>query len=138
MVDNPDQDVHVIDVIFRELANYGNSKYGKKSDSLQFFASFDEDDPLKKKEAELLIEYVDHFNNLFDFGQFELAAMHAANSPMGILRSYETMIKFKQAECKEGEVSPLVRSSHQLKQITEPFHCLVLRYPVSGFPSCLS
>lgn len=108
VVDNPDQDVHVIDVIFRELANYGNSKYGKKSDSLQFFASFDEDDPLKKKEAELLIEYVDHFNNLFDFGQFELAAMHAANSPMGILRSYETMIKFKQAECKEGEVSPLL------------------------------
>lgn len=108
MVDKPDQDVHVIDVIIRELANYGNSKYGKKSDSLQFFASFDEDDPLKKKEAEHLIEYVDHFNNLFDFGQFELAAMHAANSPMGILRSYETMIKFKQVECNEGEVSPLL------------------------------
>lgn len=108
VVDNPDQDVHIIDVIFRELANYGNSKYGKKSDSLQFFASFDEDDPLKKKEAERLIEYVDHFNNLFDFGQFELAAMHAANSPMGILRTYETMIKFKQAEVKEGEVSPLL------------------------------
>lgn len=108
MVDNPDQDVHIIDVIFRELANYGNSKYGKKSDSLQFFASFDEDDPLKKKEAERLIEYVDHFNNLFDFGQFELAAMHAANSPMGILRTYETMIKFKQADVKEGEVSPLL------------------------------
>lgn len=108
VVDNPDQDVHIIDVIFRELANYGKSKYGKKSDALQFFFSFDEDDPLKKKEAERLIEYVDHFNDLFDFGQFELAAMHAANSPMGILRTYETMIKFKQAEAKEGEESPLL------------------------------
>ena len=108
MVDNPDQDVHIIDVIFRELANYGKSKYGKKSDALQFFFSFDEDDPLKKKEAERLIEYVDHFNDLFDFGQFELAAMHAANSLMGILRTYETMIKFKQAEAKEGEESPLL------------------------------
>ena len=108
VVDNPDQDVHIVDVIFRELANYGNSKYGKKSDALQFFVSFDEDDPLKKKEAERLIEYVDHFNDLFDFGQFELAAMHAANSPMGILRTYETMIKFKQVEVKEGEASPLL------------------------------
>ena len=108
MVDNPDQDVHIVDVIFRELANYGNSKYGKKSEALQFFVSFDEDDPLKKKEAERLIEYVDHFNDLFDFGQFELAAMHAANSPMGILRTYETMIKFKQAEGTEGKESPLL------------------------------
>ena len=107
-VDNPDQDVHIVDVIFRELANYGNSKYGKKSDALQFFVSFDEDDPLKKKEAERLIEYVDHFNDLFDFGQFEFAAMHAANSPMGILRTYETLIKFKQAERKEGQESPLL------------------------------
>jgi len=108
VVDNPDQDVHIIDVIFRELANYGKSKYGKKSDALQYFVSFDEDDPLKKKEAERLIEYVDHFNDLFDFGQFELAAMHAANSPMGILRTYETLIKFKQAETKEGQESPLL------------------------------
>lgn len=108
VVDNPDQDLHIVDVIFRELANYGKSKYGKKSDALQFFVSFDEDDPLKKKEAERLIEYVDHFNDLFDFGQFELAAMHAANSPMGILRTYETMIKFKQAESVDGKQSPLL------------------------------
>ena len=104
----PDKDVHIIDIIFRELANYGNSKYGKKSDPLQFFVSFDEDDPLKKKEAERLIEYADHFNDLFEFGQFELAAMHAANSPMGILRTYEIMIKFKQAERQEGGESPLL------------------------------
>lgn len=108
VVDNPDQDVHIVDVILRELENYGNSKYSKKSDPLQFYVSFDEDDPLKKKEAERLIEYADHFNDLFEFGQFELAAMHAANSPMGILRTYETMIKFKQAERKEGQVSPLL------------------------------
>ena len=70
--------------------------------------SFDEDDPLKKKEAERLIEYVDHFNDLFDFGQYQAAAIHAANSPKGILRSYETLIKFKQADTEEGMESPLL------------------------------
>ena len=106
--DSPEKDVHVIEVIFKALAKYGKSRYGKKSDSLQVFTSFDEDDPLKKKEAERLIEYVDHFNNLFDFGQFESAAIHAANSPMGILRTYEVMIQFKQVEIEEGQMSPLL------------------------------
>lgn len=88
--------------------DYGKTHYGKKSNILQAFVSFDEDDPLKKKEAERLIEYVDHFNDLFDFGQYQAAAIHAANSPKGILRSYETMIKFKQADTEEGMVLPLL------------------------------
>lgn len=105
---NPEQDVHLHNVAFKALSEYGKTKYGKQSNALQQFLTFDDDDPIKKKEAERLIEYCDHFNNLFDFGQYEAAAIHAANSPFGILRNYETLIRFKQADTVEGGQTPLL------------------------------
>lgn len=67
----------------------------------------DEDDPLKKKESEKLISYVEHFHNLLEFSQFEAAAVHAAASPMAILRTPQAMQKFKEAEHHTGSKSPL-------------------------------
>lgn len=95
-------------VVAKALKNYGTNKFEKATNALQQLISFDDDDPIKKKEAERMIEYCEHFNNLFDFGQYEAAAIHAANSPFGILRNYETLIRFKQVDPVEGERKPLL------------------------------
>jgi len=55
----------------------------------------EDDDPTKEKEAEMILEYIEKFNELFEDGRYEEAAIHAANSPKGILRSMETMSRFK-------------------------------------------
>ena len=52
-------------------------------------------DPTKEKEAEMILEYIEKFNELFEDGRYEEAAIHAANSPKGILRTMETMSRFK-------------------------------------------
>ena len=57
--------------------------------------TFDDDDPTKEREAEMLLEYIEHFNDLFEEGRYSDAAMHAANSPKGILRNPETLARFK-------------------------------------------
>ena len=56
---------------------------------------FEEDDPNKEKEAEMMLEYIEKFNELFEDGNFEEAAIHAANSPKGILRTQATLAKFR-------------------------------------------
>jgi len=55
----------------------------------------EDDDPTKEKEAEMILEYIEKFNELFEDGRYEEAAIHAANSPKGILRTMETMSRFK-------------------------------------------
>lgn len=57
--------------------------------------TFEEDDPNKEKEAEIMLEYIEKFNELFEDGKFEEAAVHAANSPKGILRTRATLVKFR-------------------------------------------
>ncbi|CAK8677471.1 unnamed protein product [Clavelina lepadiformis] len=57
-------------------------------------ASFEEDDPSKEKEAELILEYIDKFNDFFLDEEYEKAAVHAANSPRGVLRTMETLKRF--------------------------------------------
>ena len=79
----------------------------RKYDPLQQHISTDDDDPLKKKESEKLVTYIEHFNDLFDFAQYEAAAIHAATSPMAILRTPQAMQKFKEVEIFEGSKSPL-------------------------------
>ncbi|KAK6180919.1 hypothetical protein SNE40_008884 [Patella caerulea] len=58
-------------------------------------SQFEEDDPNKEKEAEMMLEYIEKFNELFEDGKFEEAAIHAANSPKGILRTQATLSKFR-------------------------------------------
>ena len=79
----------------------------RKYDPLQQHISTDDDDPLKKKESEKLLSYIEHFNDLFDFAQYEAAAIHAATSPLAILRTQQAMQKFKEVEIFEGPKSPL-------------------------------
>nr|XP_032629190.1 clathrin heavy chain linker domain-containing protein 1 isoform X1 [Chelonoidis abingdonii] len=68
-----------------------------------------ERDPSKSKEAEDLLEYIERFNELFSYGQYEAAAVYAANCPRGILRNEETMMKFKALGAVKGRILPLLR-----------------------------
>lgn len=58
-------------------------------------STFEDDDPNKEKEAEVMLEYIEKFNELFEDDKFEEAAIHAANSPKGILRTQATLAKFR-------------------------------------------
>nr|KAG5711987.1 hypothetical protein BaRGS_026428 [Batillaria attramentaria] len=58
-------------------------------------STFEDDDPNKEKEAEMMLEYIEKFNELFEDDKFEEAAIHAANSPKGILRTQATLAKFR-------------------------------------------
>jgi len=60
----------------------------------QTSTTFEDDDPNKEKEAEMMLEYIEKFNELFEDGKYEEAAIHAANSPKGILRTSATLAKF--------------------------------------------
>ncbi|XP_012942238.1 clathrin heavy chain linker domain-containing protein 1 [Aplysia californica] len=71
-------------------------------------ATFEDDDPNKEKEAEMMLEYIEKFNELFEDGQFEEAAVHAANSPKGILRTQATLAKFRDVKTKTKGRSPLL------------------------------
>lgn len=63
----------------------------------------EDDDPAKKQEAESLMEYMDTFNEMLNNENYEQAAKHAANSPKGILRSFDTMKTFKQIDAKRKD-----------------------------------
>jgi len=53
------------------------------------------DEPWRRPPDELdtaaLLDYVERFNDLVDSKQYEMAALHAANSPHGILRTTDTL-----------------------------------------------
>ena len=42
-----------------------------------------------------MLEYIEKFNELLEDDRYEEAALHAANSPKGILRTPETLSRFK-------------------------------------------
>ncbi|XP_038049781.1 clathrin heavy chain linker domain-containing protein 1-like isoform X3 [Patiria miniata] len=69
---------------------------------------FDDDDPSKEREAEMLLEYIEHFNELFEEGKYKDAAMHAASSPKGILRNCETLSRFRAIHARTGKLPPLL------------------------------
>lgn len=53
--------------------------------------------------------YVSRFNELFNSGQFNEAAKVAANSPRGVLRTTQTIEKFKQVPVTQGQLSPILQ-----------------------------
>ncbi|XP_068927829.1 clathrin heavy chain linker domain-containing protein 1 isoform X4 [Petaurus breviceps papuanus] len=67
-----------------------------------------EEDPNKAKEAEVLLDYIERFNELFVNGDYESAAVFAVNSPRGILRNLGTMKKFKDVGKIKGKTLPLL------------------------------
>ncbi|XP_071457678.1 clathrin heavy chain linker domain-containing protein 1 isoform X3 [Marmota flaviventris] len=54
-----------------------------------------EDDPSKAKNAEIILYYIERFNELMSLGEYEKAAYFAASSPRRILRNMGSMDKFK-------------------------------------------
>lgn len=42
-----------------------------------------------------MLDYIEKFTEFMEEGKIEEAAVHAANSPKGILRTMETMQRFK-------------------------------------------
>ncbi|XP_008577060.1 PREDICTED: clathrin heavy chain linker domain-containing protein 1 isoform X1 [Galeopterus variegatus] len=67
-----------------------------------------EDDPSKAKEAEIMLYYIERFNELISHGEYEKAAYFAANSPRRILRNIGTMNKFKAVGKIRGKPLPLL------------------------------
>ncbi|KAL5008618.1 hypothetical protein ScPMuIL_014199 [Solemya velum] len=71
-------------------------------------STYEDDDPNKEKEAEMMLEYIEKFNELFEDGKYEEASIHAANSPKGILRTSATLAKFRDAKVPIKDKSPLL------------------------------
>ncbi|XP_037662767.1 clathrin heavy chain linker domain-containing protein 1 isoform X2 [Choloepus didactylus] len=67
-----------------------------------------EDDPNRAKEAEILLYYIERFNDLISLGEYEKAAVFAANSPRRILQNIGTMNKFKAVGKIKGKPLPLL------------------------------
>lgn len=67
----------------------------------------DEEDPAKEREAEVALAYMEHLEELLRDGNYNSAALHAANSPKGFLRTMSTIEDFKAMSEGEGGVSPL-------------------------------
>ncbi|XP_076990378.1 clathrin heavy chain linker domain-containing protein 1 isoform X2 [Tamandua tetradactyla] len=67
-----------------------------------------EDDPNRAKEAKILLYYIERFSDLISLGEYEKAAIFAANSPKRILRNIGTMNKFKAVGKVKGKPLPLL------------------------------
>ncbi|XP_063047745.1 clathrin heavy chain linker domain-containing protein 1-like [Engraulis encrasicolus] len=80
----------------------------KVSDAVDQSSGYEDDDPTKVNESELLVECIERFIDLFENGEYEAAAFHAAKSPHGVLRNMATMEKFKAITEYQGAVPPLL------------------------------
>ncbi|XP_062620292.1 clathrin heavy chain linker domain-containing protein 1-like [Saccostrea cucullata] len=95
----------------KEAGQEQNQGEGEKRDgspSATTTTTFEDDDPNKEKEAEMMLEYIEKFNELFEDGKYEEAAIHAANSPKGILRTSATLAKFRDVKVRLTHRSPLL------------------------------
>lgn len=54
-----------------------------------------DDDGMLEIEAEMILDYIENFNDLFDHDKIVEAAYFAAASPKNILRDIETLYRFK-------------------------------------------
>ncbi|KAM6221538.1 clathrin heavy chain linker domain-containing protein 1 isoform 1-T1 [Rhynchocyon petersi] len=80
-----------------------------------------EDDPNKAKEAEILLHYIERFNELVTLGEYEKAAMFAANSPRRILRNTDVMDTFKAIGKIRGRPLPLLLFFEALFSTSQAF-----------------
>ena len=59
----------------------------------------DDNDPVEEgsteNEAEFILDYIEKFNELFETGKYKEAAYFAAASPRNVLRTIETLYRFK-------------------------------------------
>jgi len=82
---------------------------------------FDDEDPVKEKEAEMILAYVEHFEELVRDGSYSAAAVHAANSPNGILRTMTTMQEFKELPAGGDGYSPWLQYCTTLMSTVKEF-----------------
>ncbi|XP_028844287.1 clathrin heavy chain linker domain-containing protein 1-like isoform X2 [Denticeps clupeoides] len=68
----------------------------------------EDDDPGKANESKLIDNYIKRLTDLFEGGEYEAAAFHAAKSPHGVLRNMETVERFKAVAVDEDGVPPLL------------------------------
>ncbi|XP_032508489.1 clathrin heavy chain linker domain-containing protein 1 isoform X1 [Phocoena sinus] len=80
-----------------------------------------EDDPGKAKEAEILLYYVERFNELISLGEYEKAVYFAANSPRRILQNIGTVSKFKAVGKTRGKPFPLLLFFEAIFSISHAF-----------------
>ncbi|XP_030683838.1 clathrin heavy chain linker domain-containing protein 1 isoform X5 [Nomascus leucogenys] len=84
-----------------------------------------EDDPCRAKEAEIMLHYMERFNELISLGEYEKAACYAANSPRRILRNIGTMNTFKAVGKIRGKPLPLLLFFEALFITSHAFRCPV-------------
>nr|XP_004029309.4 clathrin heavy chain linker domain-containing protein 1 isoform X1 [Gorilla gorilla gorilla]XP_018876602.3 clathrin heavy chain linker domain-containing protein 1 isoform X1 [Gorilla gorilla gorilla]XP_018876603.3 clathrin heavy chain linker domain-containing protein 1 isoform X1 [Gorilla gorilla gorilla]XP_055233905.1 clathrin heavy chain linker domain-containing protein 1 isoform X1 [Gorilla gorilla gorilla] len=84
-----------------------------------------EDDPRRAKEAEIMLHYIERFNELISLGEYEKAACYAANSPRRILRNIGTMNTFKAVGKIRGKPLPLLLFFEAMFITSHAFPCPV-------------
>ena len=67
-----------------------NNKTDKHEDEID-----QSDDGILENEAEIILDYIEKFNDLFENKKYVEAAYYAAASPRNILRNAETLFRFK-------------------------------------------
>ncbi|XP_005385840.2 PREDICTED: clathrin heavy chain linker domain-containing protein 1 [Chinchilla lanigera] len=87
-----------------------------------------EDDPSKAKHAEIMLYYIERFNELISLGEYEKAACFAANSPRRILRNMNVMNKFKAVGKIRGKPLPLLLYFEAIFSTSRAF-----RYPIDAY-----
>nr|XP_033793344.1 clathrin heavy chain linker domain-containing protein 1 isoform X2 [Geotrypetes seraphini] len=105
-----DRRVKLSEFISEMIMKHDNLQDASRLYGDQITAEWDylEDDSGTMKEGTVLLQCVERFNELFDHGQYEVAAVFAANCPRGILRTAATMEKFKAAAVVKEKSPPLL------------------------------
>uniref|UniRef100_A0A8C6FGY6 Clathrin heavy chain linker domain-containing protein 1 n=1 Tax=Moschus moschiferus TaxID=68415 RepID=A0A8C6FGY6_MOSMO len=86
-----------------------------------------EEDPSKAKEAEILLYFIERFNELISLGEYEKAVYFAVNGPRRILQNIGTVNKFKAVGKIRGKPSPLLLFFEAVFSISHAF-----RHPVDA------
>nr|XP_060610556.1 clathrin heavy chain linker domain-containing protein 1 [Anolis sagrei ordinatus] len=105
MWENSDRNIETLHQLVHQMIE--NEKLAKGT-IVSSISSVFERDPAKSQEAEDLIEYIERFNELFSRGQYEAAAIYAANCPRRMLCNEETMEKFRAVGRVKGKTLPLL------------------------------
>ncbi|XP_036359859.1 clathrin heavy chain linker domain-containing protein 1-like isoform X2 [Octopus sinensis] len=96
------------DIVAHALRLSVDTTIGEKDNTLHAVATstvkvLQEQEPDDEKEAELMLENIEIFNEMFENLLYAEAAMHAAVCPKGILRTMATFQRFKDLPTVPGE-----------------------------------
>ena len=89
------QNFTLLDTVMSVLENHTGMSSDQLTAKHYENNEFEDDDPAKRRDIERLMEYMDTFNEMMNAEEYDQAAKHAANSPKGVLRTYNIMNIFK-------------------------------------------